>query len=78
MQVGRYIVSPLTHPIDGGRHSAAVSIRSGRGSMTHDRVFRFVPVFDSPDQAARFATEKALAWIGHAAPAVGTTRAQRH
>lgn len=32
--------------------------------MTHDRVMRFVPVFDSHAQAARFATEQALAWIG--------------
>jgi hypothetical protein len=70
-------VSPLTQPIDGGRHSAAVSIRSGRGSMTHDRVLRFVPVFDSPDQAARFATEKALAWIGHPVPAGDGTCAPR-
>jgi hypothetical protein len=40
-----------------------VSIRSGTGSMTHDRVMRFVPVFDTSDQATRFATVQALAWI---------------
>jgi hypothetical protein len=45
--------------------------------MTHDRVLRFVPVFDSPDQAARFATEKALAWIGHPVPAGDGTCAPR-
>ena len=37
--------------------------------MTHDRVLRFVPLFDSHDQAARFATEQALAWIGAPAAA---------
>jgi len=31
--------------------------------MTHDRVLRFVPVFDSHDEAARFAVDQALAWI---------------
>ena len=31
--------------------------------MTHDRVMRFVPVFDTSDQATRFATAQALAWI---------------
>lgn len=31
--------------------------------MTHDRVMRFVPVFDTSDQATRFATVQALAWI---------------
>jgi hypothetical protein len=54
----------LTRPIDGGRFAAAVSIRSGAGSMTHDRVMRFVPIFDTHDQATRFAAEQALAWIG--------------
>lgn len=32
--------------------------------MTHDRVMRFVPVFDSHDQASRFAVEQALVWLG--------------
>lgn len=67
LQVGKYLVSPLTHPTDGGRYAAAVSIRSGRGSATHDRVLRFSPCFDGADQAARFATRQALAWIGRAA-----------
>ncbi|WP_395703132.1 hypothetical protein [Aquabacterium sp.] len=40
--------------------------------MTHDRVMRFVPEFDSQDQAARFAVEQALAWIGQPAPAAAT------
>jgi hypothetical protein len=31
--------------------------------MTHDRVIRFAPDFDTPDLATRFATEQALAWI---------------
>lgn len=69
IQVGKYLVSPLTRPIPGGRYLAAVSIRSGRGSMTHDRVTRFVPVFESHDQAARYATDQALAWIGTTLPA---------
>jgi hypothetical protein len=58
----------LTRPIDGGRFAAAVSIRSGAGSMTHDRVMRFVPVFDTHDQATRFATDQALSWIGRPSP----------
>jgi len=62
-------VSPLTRRTACGLHvAAAVSIRTGRGSMTHDRVFRFVPIFDSHDEAARFAIEQALAWIDATAP----------
>ena len=63
LQVGKYLVSPLTRLTESGGHAASVSIRSGRGSATHDRVLRFVPVFDSPDAAARFATAQGLAWI---------------
>ena len=66
-KVGKYLVSPLTRPVDGDRFSAAVSIRSGAGSMTHDRVMRFMRVFDTHDQATRFAAEQALAWIGRPA-----------
>jgi hypothetical protein len=59
----------LTRPVEGGRYTAGVSIRSGAGSMTHDRVMRFVPLFDTHDQATRFAAEQALAWLGRPAPA---------
>ena len=45
--VGKYLVSPLTKQLDDGRYAASVSIRSGRGSGTHDRVMRFTPVFGS-------------------------------
>lgn len=48
-----------------------MSIRSGRGSMTHDRVMRLVPVFDCRHDAARHATEHGLAWIGAAGAAPG-------
>ena len=54
----------MTRPVEGGRFSAAVSIRSGSGRMTHDRVLRFVPLFDTPDQASRYAAREALAWLG--------------
>ncbi|MBL8330758.1 MAG: hypothetical protein JNJ71_18115 [Rubrivivax sp.] len=68
-QVGKYLVSASSRAVDGGGFAAVVSIRSGRGSMTHDRVMRFAPTFDTQDQAARFACEQANAWIGDAAPA---------
>lgn len=63
LQIGKYLVSPLTRLDDRGHHVASVSIRSGHGSMTHDRVLRFVPLFDSADEAARFATAQGLAFI---------------
>jgi hypothetical protein len=37
--------------------------------MAHDRVVRFAPVFDTRDEASRFAIEQALDWLGQSAPA---------
>ena len=66
--MGKYLVSPLARQTDEGRFAPSVSIRTGRGSATHDRVLRFFPAFDSSDQAARYALAQGLAWLG-AAPA---------
>jgi hypothetical protein len=44
-----------------------VSIKSGRGQASHDRVLRFVPTFDTAQQALRFAADQgqlqAQAWL---------------
>ncbi len=48
---------------DAGLYEACLAIRSGRGSMTHHRVMRFVPRFDSHDQALGFAHAQADAWV---------------
>ncbi len=73
LQIGKYLVSPLVSAVPGGagdaRFGAAVSIRSGRGSMTHDRVVRFVPDFGSHEEATRFAVDQARAWIDERGPA---------
>ena len=53
----------MSRRADGGGYAASVSIRSGRGSMTHDRVMRFVDQFDTSDDAERFATQQAIQWI---------------
>lgn len=63
IQVGKYLVSPLTRRLDDGRFAASVSIRSGRGSGTHDRVFRFEQRFPTRDAAESFATEQGLIWV---------------
>ena len=63
LAVGRYLVSPLAKAQDAGGFAASVSIRSGRGSATHDRVLRFTGLFDSASSALQYATEHALGWI---------------
>ncbi len=71
--VGKYLVSPLAKPQEAGGYAASVSIRSGRGSATHDRVMRFTGLFDSAAAALHYATENALAWIQERSSPVGMT-----
>ena len=66
--VGKYLVSPLTRRTDAGDYVASVSIRSGRGSGTHDRVFRFVPQFRTRAGARRYALAAGLRWLRDDAP----------
>ena len=63
LAVGKYLVSPLAKANDAGGFAASVSIRSGRGSATHDRVLRFSGLFDSAASALQYATDHALGWI---------------
>ncbi len=61
--VGRYLVSPLIQLNADGDFSAGVSIRSGSGRATHDRVFRFTPSFTSRESARRYAAREGVSWI---------------
>lgn len=64
IQIGKYLVSPLIKRLEDGRYAPSVSIRSGRGSATHDRVLRFVSVFDTPRAALRYATDQGMLALG--------------
>lgn len=61
--VGKYRVFPWAKLQSEGCYAASVSISSGRGAGTHDRVIRFSDLFDSAAAALNFATEHALNWI---------------
>jgi hypothetical protein len=61
--VGKYLVSPLVKGLDDGGFAASVSIRSGRGSGTHDRVMRFTPRFATHALAVRYAVREGLDWV---------------
>jgi hypothetical protein len=69
LSLGKYLVSPLIRLTTDGDYAASVSIRSGRGSGTHDRVFRFVPRFATADGARAYAIEQGVAWLRHPARA---------
>lgn len=59
--VGKYLVSPLSRLTETGDYSASISLRSGRGMASHDRVFRLVPRFDTHHAALRYAAREGRA-----------------
>lgn len=61
--VGKFLLSPLSKQTPSGQYAASLSIRSGRGSGTHDRVFRFIPVFPTPQAAMQYALEQGLGYL---------------
>jgi hypothetical protein len=68
IQVGKYLVSPLTRPLGQGIHASSVSIKTGIGRASHDRVMRFASVFDTPQQALQFAADQGLQWLRTSVP----------
>ncbi len=44
-------------------YASSVSIRSGRGQGSHDRVFRFLPLFASQEVAMQYASEQSATLI---------------
>jgi hypothetical protein len=66
---GKYLVSPLTRLTERGDFAASLSIRSGSGSNTLDRVFRFIPRFATRSGARRYAVEQGRIWLSDPAAA---------
>jgi len=53
--MGKYVVSPATHPTDCGRFRASFSVRPAEGTGTRHRVFRFETTFATREAARLFA-----------------------
>lgn len=62
IEVGRYRVSPMAQARGDGGFDALVSIRSGQGMASVDRVMQFTPSFRSQQAALRYARSEGLAW----------------
>jgi hypothetical protein len=67
--VGRYLVSPLTRLTQTGCYAPSVSIRSGQGQASHDRVYRFTRLFSRQEQALAYALGQARQWLHTGLPA---------
>ena len=64
LKVGKYLISPLTRALDNGWFACSVSIRSGSGSATTDRVVRLTRLFRDRIAAADYALAEGRQWIG--------------
>jgi hypothetical protein len=64
--VGKYRVSPLIKALADGWLAASVSIRSGSGGASTDRVLRLTRLFRCAHEAAEHAHAEALRWIAAA------------
>ncbi|MDH5204471.1 MAG: hypothetical protein OEY75_10520 [Hylemonella sp.] len=60
---GKYLVSPLSRLSESGQYLASVSIRSGSGRGTHDRVYRFEPEFSTREGALQYAVAEGHNWL---------------
>jgi len=56
--VGKYLVSPLSRLTETGDYSASISLRSGHGMASHDRVFRLLPRFSTRQAALNYAARE--------------------
>lgn len=61
---GKYLISPMTRLLENGWYACSVSIRSGRGQATTDRVLRLTRLFRERVLAAEYALAEGLQWIG--------------
>lgn len=68
---GKYLVTPLVRTLENGWFTCSVSIRSGSGRGTTDRVVRFTKLFRDLAGAADYALAEGLQWV-----ATGTGQAR--
>ena len=61
--MGKYRIAACPKPRASGRFAAQVSIASGSGRGTTDRVMRFHDHFPTHDAAAHYALAQGIVWV---------------
>ncbi len=61
--VGDFRITPLSRSNGSDQHTALLSIQSGQGSQTHDRVYTFKPEFKTQDSALMYAAAQGRYWL---------------
>lgn len=64
IQVGKYLITPLTKALGNGWFASSVSIRSGTGRGTTDRVLRLARLSRTEPEAVQRAIAEAHNWVG--------------
>jgi len=67
LSMGKYRIAACPRPLPDGRFAAQVSIASGSGSASTDRVMRFHDDFATHDAAAHYAVAQGIDWVRDAA-----------
>ena len=63
ISMGKFRIQPCSRALPNGAFGAQVSVASGRGSASTDRVMRFVPEFATPDAANQYALDEGMLWV---------------
>ena len=63
VSAGKYLISPLTQMLDNGWFACSVSIRSGSGRGTSDRIVALTRLFRDRFAAANYARAEGMRWI---------------
>jgi len=63
ISMGKFRIQPCSRVLPNGAYGAQVSVASGRGSASTDRVMRFVPEFATHDAASQYALDEGLLWV---------------
>jgi hypothetical protein len=61
--MGKYRIAACPRLLSSGLFAAQVSIASGHGSASTDRVMRFVDEFSTKDAAAHYAMVQGIDWV---------------
>ncbi|MRD49101.1 hypothetical protein [Caenimonas koreensis] len=61
--IGKFLITPLTRVLDDGHIACSVSVRSGSGSATTDRVLRLTRLFKCKAAAAQYALAEGMRWL---------------
>lgn len=67
--IGKFLFTPLSRSVRSGHFTAALSIRRGQGSQTHDSLYTFIPDFADRDSALAYAARQGRDWLRQTAAA---------